>query len=319
MKDSEQNCKAIHRLKSMLDYAEQLIRLDESVAKKLNQHRLADGTQLIIHEHEFANLPGFYFDKSDEEGPIWLRVERLMRTRAVEPPTEISEWIVVSNDPEKPCGVVDVLHKRVAKKEKNELFERGEIDETEFQVSLSDEPDKSGQPQYFDLAMSLDRRSKIRDAIDLYRAEQWTPWAEVERPRRRSIAIYQKLFIVAQTLSAGNAEQSELVWGIGLTKWMKAGREVDLPLLTRSVEIQIREDLKAEIVIRPRDLSCQIELRAFQDFARSQFNLAEDAARRMLKTIEAVELEGVSPFRSETFEPILKQCATQLDPECRYI
>jgi hypothetical protein len=35
----------------------------------------------------------------DEEGPIWLEIERLARTKPPIPPKEIGEWIVLSDDP----------------------------------------------------------------------------------------------------------------------------------------------------------------------------------------------------------------------------
>ena len=319
MKDSKQDEIALNRLKSMLEYAEQLIRLDEIVARKLSQHRLPDGTQFVIHQHEFYSLPGVHFDQTDDDGPIWLRMERLTRTRPPEPESEISEWIILSNDPDKPCELIDVLRKRVTRQEKDQRFNAGDIHEDEFQPSLNDEPDNKGQSRHFDLALNLDRRPEIREAADFYRAEHWASWSEIERPRRKSINIYQSLFTIAQTLNAGNPEQSELVWGFGLSRWVKRVGEIDLPIFTRSVEIQILDDLKAEIVIRPRDLPCQVELRAFQDLTTSQFNLAEDAARKSLKTVEKIEPDGVSPFRPETFEPVLKLCAGQLDPEGRYL
>ncbi len=175
MEDSKQDEIALQRVKSMLEYAEQLIRLDEIVARKLSQHRLPDGTQFVIHQHEFYSLPGVHFDQIDDDGPIWLRMERLTRTRPPEPELEISEWITVSNDPDKPCELIDVLRKRVTRQEKDQRFNKGEIHEDEFQPSLNDEPDNKGQSQHFDLALNLDRRPEIRDAADIYRAEHWAP------------------------------------------------------------------------------------------------------------------------------------------------
>jgi hypothetical protein len=38
-----------------------------------------------------------------------------------------------------------------------------------------------------------------------------------------------------------------------------------------------------------------------------------------MRSLETSDGEGVSPFRRETFEPILKICGSQLDPEGRYL
>ena len=66
-------------------------------------------------------------------------------------------------------------------------------------------------------------------------------------------------------------------------------------------------------------MPARVDLRPFEKLAAERLTLAEDAARRCLHSIEAVEGEGVSPFRQETFEPILKICGSQLDPEGHYL
>ena len=311
------------RMRGLLEYVEQLIKLDENVARKLDQHRLPDGTQFCVHQHELYGpsgllLLGLHLDEADDDdGPVWLRIERLTRTRPPAPSEEIADWIAISNDPDKPCAAKDILRRRVSITEKDNLLKAGTVFEDEIQPSLKAEPDSQGRAQYFDLALRLDRRTELGAKIDLYRAEIWTPWAETERPRRKSIALYQKFFEVAQLLAAGNLDQSELIWGIGLSKWRTPVAEVDLPILTRSVEIQILEQKKAEIVVRPRDQAAQIELRAFQALAPGRLTTTENTARAALKLIEAPD--GVSPFQPETFEPILKLCSSQLDPGARYL
>jgi hypothetical protein len=79
---------AASRLLGLLDYVDALIKLDERVAMRLSQHKLQDGSQFVLHEHELAKLPGVSLNKSDDEGPIWLRVQRLQRTA---PPLRMKE------------------------------------------------------------------------------------------------------------------------------------------------------------------------------------------------------------------------------------
>ena len=67
-------------LTGLLDYVEALVKLDERVATRLSQHKLADGSQFALHQHEIAGLPAIQCDTSDADGPIWLRVQRLQRT-----------------------------------------------------------------------------------------------------------------------------------------------------------------------------------------------------------------------------------------------
>ena len=94
---------------------------------------------------------------------------------------------------------------------------------------------------------------------------------------------------------------------------------IDLPLIERGVEIETADRGDAAITIRPRSTNARVELRPFEKLAADRLVWAEDAARRCLATIEDNDGEGVSPFKAETFEPILKVCGSQLDPEGRYL
>ena len=46
------------RLIALLDYVEQVVRLDERVAFRLSEYRLPDGTAFAIGEPDTRNLPG---------------------------------------------------------------------------------------------------------------------------------------------------------------------------------------------------------------------------------------------------------------------
>ena len=56
---------------------------------------------------------------------------------------------------------------------------------------------------FFDVMLRLEDRPALREALEAYCAVPWAEWAEREKPRRRSIAIYQRLFEIAQRLSGG--------------------------------------------------------------------------------------------------------------------
>ena len=70
---------AADRLQNLLDYVEQVVRLDERPAFRLSEHRLSTGQSLVLHQHELHALPGIRLDLTDEDGPLWLAVERLSR------------------------------------------------------------------------------------------------------------------------------------------------------------------------------------------------------------------------------------------------
>jgi hypothetical protein len=112
---------AVKRLNGLLDYVEQLVKLDERPATRLVQHKLADGSQFILHQHELAQLPGLAFDFNDTDGPIWLRMDRLQRTTPPPVDPEFLPWIEVTNDPIKAPVYREELHLRVTDAEKNRM------------------------------------------------------------------------------------------------------------------------------------------------------------------------------------------------------
>ncbi len=143
---------------------------------------------------------------------------------------------------------------------------------------------------------------------------------EEEKPRRKSIAAYQRLFEIAQRfLQSGGNEAIELIWGIGLSRWKRPEGLVDIPMIACGVEIEIGGQQVSDIIIRPKAASTHVELRPFEKLATERFGLAEACARRCLGDIEAAYGEGISPFRPETYEPILRLCGSQLDPEGVYL
>lgn len=65
---------ARQKLIGLLDYVEQVIRLDERIAFRLSEYRLPDGTFFAVGKNDTQNLPSVRHDHRDEEGPVWLEV-----------------------------------------------------------------------------------------------------------------------------------------------------------------------------------------------------------------------------------------------------
>lgn len=96
---------ARQKLIGLLDYVEQVVRLDERVAFRLAEYRLPDGSTFSVGKTDTRNLPSVRHDHRDDEGPVWLEVERLSRKEPPAPPVELAEWIVLSADPARPPEV----------------------------------------------------------------------------------------------------------------------------------------------------------------------------------------------------------------------
>ncbi|HEX2726400.1 MAG TPA: DNA helicase, partial [Beijerinckiaceae bacterium] len=302
---------AADKLRSLLDYVEQVVRLDERPAFRLAEHRLSTGQTLVLHQHELHALPGIRHDLIDEDGPIWLSVERLRRGEPPACPEAAREWLEVAPDPDVAPRLREERIVTVSAREKDDFIARGRVGPDDCTPALA--PEAAGQ---FDVRLRLAARPEVRAAAEAYIADQWLPWAEAERPRRRSMAVYQKLFEIAQLADLVADQPFELVWGLGLTRWKRDEVEVDLPLIERLVEIEIDEDAAGEIRIRPRAAPALANLRAYEELSADGVTLAADAAQR---AIAAAGQDGVAPFVKESFEPALRACQSRLDAEGRYL
>ena len=92
---------ARQKLIGLLDYVEQVVRLDERVAFRLSEYRFSDSTAFAVSRSDTQNLPGVRHDHRDDEGPVWLEIERLVRREPPSPTEDIAEWLVVPADPAK--------------------------------------------------------------------------------------------------------------------------------------------------------------------------------------------------------------------------
>jgi len=277
------------RLTELLDYVGQVIKLDERPTFRLSEYRLANGQTFTFHEHEFHALPGITHDLTDDDGAIWLSAERLKRNDPPAPPDGVAPWIELSPDPDRAPVTRDHVLITVPKAECDEIVASGRARAEDCAESFA--VDAKGQ---FDIRLRLEDWPEIAIEIEGYISQSWLPWSVAERPRRRSIALYQKLFEVAQLSEMGGAEQAiELVWGIGLSRWMFEGTLIDLPLIERLVEIEIDEGAAGTIRVRPRQAPATVNLRPYDELKIDGVPMAQDAARRALSAADGVRRKPV--------------------------
>jgi transcription elongation GreA/GreB family factor/very-short-patch-repair endonuclease len=304
---------AAERLRELLGYVEQVVKLDEKAAFKLADYRLATGQIYQFYQHQFHALPGIKHDQSDDDGAIWLTIERLKRRSPPKPREDLSAWLENGNDPEKQPQVCDFILKTLSKAEKESLIAEKKARAEDCHPAIAKEDEGK-----FDVRLRLEDRPEITSETSAYIEGPWLSWANEELPRRRSIALYQRLFEAVQQVELGGPDQAiEVVWGIGLTRWVKDGTLIDLPLIERLVEVEIDEQAGGLIRVRPRQAEAVINLRPYEELRLENVALVLDSARRALA--RSAEADGVSPFAPETYEPILKSCQAQLDADGRYL
>ncbi|MFZ3351461.1 MAG: AAA domain-containing protein [Xanthobacteraceae bacterium] len=308
---------ARQKLIGLLDYVEQVVRLDERVAFRLSEYRLPDSTAFAVSRSDTQNLPGVRHDHRDDEGPVWLEVERLVRKEPPSPPKDIAEWLVVAADPGRSPEIRSERFVTVTAAERGAALANGSVRPDDVLEAPRKRGERADAPPRYDLKLRLEDHPETSNAISLWIAGPWTEWSTVELPRRKTITLYQGLYKIFQLLEVGGTESPiELAWGIGVVNWQKDGRLIDRPLLERRVDIELDDKRGGLIRIRPTGADALFDLKPYEELGCANLLSLADLIRREIQ--RAGESEGISPFIRDSFEPILSQAGVRLDPEGCY-
>jgi len=292
------------RLIDLIDYVEHMVRLTEKPAFTLRAHG-----HLAFHEAQLRGRIGIHIDTEDENGPAWLRIERLKRIDPPPRPELAAPWVEVSRDPLREVTVKPMRVVTLPEDEARRLIEQGEAEERDLQPSPKDTAGK------VDLILRLDRHPRAKAAVETYVGGAWTRWAEDEKPRRQTIAIYDAFFSLHQSLQGhGSDKPLELVFGVGIARWKVKGQDIDLPLIEQLAELEIAGD--GSLVLRPRAVDPAPALKAFLNLELDGADRVLAYAREQLGTAD--DDNAFNPFHAETFSSILRYAHSNLDPQGRY-
>jgi uncharacterized protein Yka (UPF0111/DUF47 family) len=297
------------RLDELLDYVHHVGRLNQKPIFRIEEYK-----QLNIWEHEFKGKIGIQHNIIDDDGiSVWLRIERLKRLAPPPIPEQIQDWIAVGNDPESNPQIKDKLIKTLPEQESSKLIDEGVVVESDVVDPLKEQ---ISEIKLKDVIFRLENNQQIKTDIDNYLNEQWLPWSEEEKPRRVTIKIYDSLFSLQQTIEAQGDEQPiELIWGIGVCRWICEGHRINHPLLEKPIEIEV-DKKDGAILIHPRNNEPTIAVGAY--FALG--NPGVDALLRFGKKHFSEMSEDIefSPYIHESFEPLLRQASTHLSESGTY-
>jgi very-short-patch-repair endonuclease/transcription elongation GreA/GreB family factor len=305
------------RLVGLLDYVEQVVRLDERVAFRLSEYRLPDGTAFAIGEPDTRNLPGIHHDVREEDGAVWLEVMRLPRNEPPPPSPEITEWIAVSSDP---ARLPEARSRRIVTVnavERDRALASGDVRPGDIMPAPRKRGEPPDAPAHYDLTLRLEDRPEVAVAIESWIAGPWSAWATEELPRRRTIALYQRLYKIFQMVEVGGNESPvEVIWGIGTVHFEKDGRIIDRPLLEVRVDLELDDKRGGLLRVRPTNADPTFDLKPYEEVGCTGLAQLSDLIRRELQ--RANEADGLSPFIRDSFEPILSPAASRLDSEGYY-
>ncbi|KTF69001.1 AAA domain-containing protein [Sphingomonas sp. HT-1] len=272
----------IGRLLSLLDYIEAAER--DRLPTVID---MADYRGFRRHGDEIIKLPGVRVNVRDGDDSLWLSVERLVRRPPPRPAdTVLRAWIDLSDDV------------TAAPRLRSEI--------------PNDDP--GGNP-----TLRLDEqvdRARLEAQLLGYVREIWSPWVLEERPRRYAIDLYNGLFSLRQLLDGGAEQPIELAWGIGIARWGHRGAKLHHPLLAVPVELSINDQTHA-IEVRPRSESpVSIESDPLDALEAPSVDAWRKSTQRHLDGLEG---DGLSPFDTESFAPVLRRAVALLDPDGHYL
>ena len=238
----------------------------------------------VAYQHELKELPELQFNLQVEGDDVWLRVSRMQEIPAPEPGEVLKRWVVLPKSPEK---TPELKTEAVHHEDKREVG-----------------PEK------------IDDHPEIRELFAWYVENQWNLWAYAERPRRKAIALYNRLFSLQQAISSEGADTPlELVWGIGNVAWKNEGfaTPVKYPLLVQACEVTLNETT-FDLEVRPRDIEPRLEADCYAEMELSGVRQLEAYWRGAL----ASGINRLNPFESSTYEGTLKAAVTHLDSTGSY-
>jgi len=261
----------------LLTYIEQVEKLKTKPAFTVPTDHFA------AYQHDLKGLPEFQFNLQSASEDIWLCIPRLREVAAPETDLRLAPWVTLPKTPAK-----DPLLKT--------------------EIPLYEDKKQVG-------AIRLEDEPNIQALFDWYVENQWQPWAMAETPRRKTIAIYNKLFSLQQAISSDAESALELLWGIGLATWKKEGFGTTLkhPLIVQACEIILNERT-FDLEIRPRNLEPRLEADCYTEMDVPGVRPLEAFWKSALTN----GAERVNPFEASTFEGVLKAAVGHLDPSGAY-
>lgn len=266
-------------------------------------------------ESAIAGLEGV---ESDIDEETWLRVRRLRETPPPEPSAMFNGWVSFGQHPS-PDKRPQLVEKRLLNlpiEEISDLCEGGLVaDDADVMRPVGSD---GRCLSHMDVILYSANMPEFNKLWQEYVDGPWAKWAELERPRRRSIDFYNKLYQIHQRiLSLGDDNPIELVFGVGVVRWKLRDQRVNVPLLEQLVELDMDED--GTICVRPRNISPSLVLKAFHALeVEGSKALQRDAGAQLERMVEDPDV-GFSPFDKTTFESILRMCVARLSASGIYI
>lgn len=296
-------------LRNVLLYTQELIGFKDKVVLDI-----AAEPHPAFYEAAVLGLDGIQLAPDSE---TWMRIRRLRETQPPAPDAMFDGWTkdAPHPSPDKPPALLDHRMLRLSIEEISDLAEAGLVDsENVLRPRDADED----FPATMDVILRTVRMTEFLEDWKSYVEGAWSMWADTERPRRRSIEVYNKLYQIQQRVtSSGEDNAIELVWGIGIARWQHPNGRINAPVLEQQVELELLED--GTLIVVPRHVAPMLILKPFHSLdIEGSKKLQKEAAEKLARVIEDPDII-LSPFERKSFEPLLRSCAAQLSANGSYV
>lgn len=258
---------------------------------------------ITLDQRELESLPGVVLNTFDVDGPVWLAVEALVATDPPPIDSDLEAWLEPSSDPDRRPQLRESVVVTVGEIEKNRLTFARHARPEDFSPS----PSQDASAAAWTGRLRLDQRPDLLQRIERYVAGPWTSWADTERARRRTMAIHQRLRELAAATEADPTK--EVVWGMAQASWRHAGRDFEMPLFERPVEIEIIARPDPEVRIRPRFVGTSVTLKALDALAPDAALVLRDKPETLVEMLE--QHDELSPFTPIGIEQVLSAAGAQ--------
>src|SRR5579883_2704822 len=288
---------------NILRYTEELLSFNEKVIFDLAREPYPH-----FFESQVARLEGVDTGVDDD---AWLRLHRLREAPPPAPDQMFEAWFDAGShlSPDHPPRLLSERLLNLPVEEISDLIEAGiVVDENDVMRPLDVE---EARPLRMDVLLRVATMPEFARLWQEYLDGPWAAWAGAERPRRRSIDFYNKVYQIHQRIqSMGEDTPIELVFGIGMARWQHPDERINVPLLEQLVEIELEET--GDVTIRPRQSQPHLALRPFHTLEiEGSKGVQRDVGEQFERILDDPD-KSFSPFEKKSFETILRACAARL-------
>lgn len=292
------------KLVNVLEYTAELLKIGARIVSDVTATK-----NPYFFEESLEGLEGV---RLAPDANTYMSIRRLKENPPPEPPEDFADWVEIGPrfSPDKIPELPIEKWIRVDLDMASELVDAGIIEDPEQHIQRP--VDRDAEPDTVDVLLQVARMPELVAEWRKWVEGEFARWAEIERPRRRSIAFYNRVYKIDQQMKfAGSEAPVEIVWGVGVARWQHPSARVNAPLLEQLVEIEL-SDATGMLSIRPRGVPPRLNLSCVSGLNILNLQKVQtDLGASFAATVADPDM-GFSPFELGSYSNTLQACATRL-------